>query len=144
MTTRKMTTADIDSVLPLYISYYNEQEDGLWTEETVKRRLHQLLSIEDSYSLIAEEDGRPLGFAIGHFRQYDEDIGYTLDDIIVTLERQSQGIGSVLMRDLEQAARARGAVRMELQATNDERHDNFYTTAGYQDSTERVSKVKWL
>ena len=34
MKIREMTTSDIQSVLPLYVSYYNEQEDGCWTEES--------------------------------------------------------------------------------------------------------------
>lgn len=34
MEIREMTNSDINAILPLYISYYNEQENGCWTEET--------------------------------------------------------------------------------------------------------------
>ena len=55
MNIREMTTSDIKKVLPLYISYYNEQENGCWTEETAGRRIHQVLSMGDSFSLILEK-----------------------------------------------------------------------------------------
>lgn len=36
-----MEIMDIDVVVPLYIEYYNNHEDGCWTEETAKRRIRQ-------------------------------------------------------------------------------------------------------
>lgn len=55
MQIREMTTAEIKDVLPLYISYYNEQEGGCWTEESASKQIHQVLSMEDSFSLILEQ-----------------------------------------------------------------------------------------
>ena len=46
---REMVLKDIEAVLPLYISYYNEQEDSCWNENTAAKRIHQVLSMEDSY-----------------------------------------------------------------------------------------------
>ena len=94
---REMTTSDIKAVLPLYVSYYNEQENGYWTEETADRRIHQVLSMEDSFSLILERDDVILGFAMGYFKQYDDIIGYTLEEIIIAYEYQNQGIGSTFL-----------------------------------------------
>ena len=47
-----MNVNDIELVVPLYIDYYNNCEDGCWTEETAKRRIRQVLRMDDSYSLI--------------------------------------------------------------------------------------------
>ena len=52
MKIREMTASDIKAVLPLYISYYNEQENGCWTEELAAKRIHQVLNMEGSFSLI--------------------------------------------------------------------------------------------
>ena len=49
MKIREMVTADIDAVLPMYISYYNRQENGCWTKETAGRRIHQVVSMEGAY-----------------------------------------------------------------------------------------------
>ena len=34
----EMHLADIDCVLPLYIDYYNNHENGCWTEETARKK----------------------------------------------------------------------------------------------------------
>ena len=54
-----------------------------------------------SFSLILEKDDSILGFAMGYFKQYDDNIGYTLEEIIIAYEYQNQGIGSTLLRDEE-------------------------------------------
>lgn len=54
MKNREMTASDIKTVLPLYVFYYNVQENGCWTEE-LAAKIHQVLNIEDSFSLILEK-----------------------------------------------------------------------------------------
>ena len=63
MEVRKIEVEDIASVLPIYIVYYNKQEDSCWTEITARKRIHQVLSMEDSYGLIMEDHGAIVGFA---------------------------------------------------------------------------------
>lgn len=129
MSTREMTLEDIEAVLPLYISYYNEQEDGCWIPETAQKRIHQVLSMEDAYGLIVEEDESILGFAMGYFKQYDDIVGYTLEEIVIGYEHQNQGIGCALLHELEQRVKERGAACVELQAVNDEQHERYYGKA---------------
>ena len=47
-----MSEEDINNVVPLYIEYYNNNEDAEWTTETTFKRIHQVCSREDSYCLI--------------------------------------------------------------------------------------------
>lgn len=141
---REMTTVDIEAVLPLYISYYNEHEDGCWTEESAGKRIHQVLSIEDSFSLILEEKDFVIGFAMGYFKQYDDIIGYTLEEIVVAYEYQNKGIGSAFLCELERMVREKGASCVELQAVNDEHHERYYGKAGYKNAKNFVMKVKWF
>ena len=144
MQVREMTKADIQAVLPLYISYYNEHEDGRWTEETAGKRIHQVLSMEDAFSLILEENESVLGFAMGYFKQYDDIIGYTLEEIVIAYEYQNKGIGSVFLSDLERIVQEKGASCVELQAVNDEHHERYYEKAGYRNAKNFVMKVKWF
>ena len=55
MQIKVMTLNDIEAVIPLYVDYYNNYEDGCWTEATARRRIQQVLKIEDSYSLIMRD-----------------------------------------------------------------------------------------
>jgi hypothetical protein len=49
--------------------------------------------MEDSYGLIVENENNVLGFVMGYFKQYDDIIGYTLDEIIIAYKCQNKGIG---------------------------------------------------
>lgn len=144
MKIREMTIFDINAVLPLYVSYYNEQEKGCWTEESARKRIHQVLSMEDSFSLILEKNDSAIGFAMGYFKQYDDIIGYTLEEIIIAYKYQNQGIGSALLHELERIVKEKGASCIEIQAVNDEHHHKFYGKADYHNATNFVLKVKWL
>ncbi len=144
MLVREMELNDIAAVLPLYISYYNGQEDGCWNEKTASKRIHQVLSMEDSYGLIVENGNGVMGFAMGYFKQYDDIIGYTLDEIVIAYEHQNKGIGSMLLRELEQRVKEKGASCVELQAVNDDMHEGYYGKAGYRNAKNFVMKVKWF
>lgn len=91
-----------------------------------------------------EENESVLGFAMGYFKQYDDIIGYTLEEIVIAYEYQNKGIGSVFLSDLERIVQEKGASCVELQAVNDEHHERYYEKAGYRNAKNFVMKVKWF
>ncbi len=140
-----MTVEDIPSVIPLYINYYNKCEGSCWTEETAKRRITQVITMNDSYSLIMHDnDNNVLGFVMGYFKQYDDIIGYTLEEIIIAYEHHHKGLGTYLLNELENCVRDKGASCVELQAVKDDLHEKYYGKAGYRDAANFVMKVKWF
>lgn len=140
-----MTLNDIEAVIPLYTDYYNNYEGGCWTETTAKRRIQQVLKIEDSYSLIMRDAGGEIyGFVMGYYKQYDDIIGYTLEEILISHKHQNQGLGSILLAELESKVKAAGASCVELQAVKDEMHERYYSKAGYHDAQNFLLKVKWF
>ena len=145
MQIKEMNIEDIDLVLPLYIEYYNEHEDGCWTETTARKRINQVLTIDNSFSLIMKDDNDIVcGFVMGYFKQYDDIIGYTLEEIIISYQYQNQGLGSKLLATLETKVKEAGASCVELQAVKDEMHEKYYGKAGYYDAKNFVLKVKWF
>ena len=145
MQIREMNLADIELVLPLYVEYYNKYEDSCWTETTAKKRIRQVLTTEDSFSLIMKDSNDVVcGFAMGYFKQYDDIVGYTLEEIIISHQYQNQGLGSILLATLETKVKDAGASCVELHAVKDEMHERFYGKAGYSDAKNFVLKVKWF
>ncbi len=141
----EMHVEDIDLVLPLYIDYYNNYEDGCWTEATAKKRIRQVLTMEDSFSLIMRDDNDMVcGFAMGYFKQYDDIVGYTLEEIVIAHQYQNKGLGSMLLVELEAKVKEAGASCIELQAVKDEMHEKFYGKAGFANAINFVLKVKWF
>ena len=140
-----MDIKDIDTVIPIYIDYYNNYEEGCWTEETARGRIKQVLSIDDSYSLLMKDDaGEVCGFVMGYYKQYDDIIGYTLEEILIAHRRQGMGYGSARLAELEARVKEAGASCVELQAVKDEMHERYYGRAGYRDAKNFVLKVKWF
>lgn len=140
-----MEIKDIDLIVPLYIEYYNDHEKGCWTEETAKRRIRQVLTMNDSFSLMMRDnDGEVCGFVMGYYKQYDDIVGYTLEEILIAHKHQDKGYGSVLLAELEANVKEAGASCVELQAVKDEMHEWYYGKAGYRDVKNFVLKVKWF
>lgn len=139
-----MKEIDIKRVIPLYIDYYNNQEDSMWTYETAYKRIHQVWNKEDSYSLILEDNDTILGFAIGYFEQYDDIKAYDLVEIVITHKYQNQGIGTEFMIELERQVKEMGGLMIQLQAVNDEMHNSFYGKLNYKDATNLILKSKWI
>ena len=139
-----MKEIDIKRVIPLYIDYYNNQEDSMWTYETAYKRIHQVWNKEDSYSLILEDNDTILGFAIGYFEQYDDIKAYDLVEIVITHKYQNQGIGTEFMIELERQVKEIGGSMIQLQAVNDEMHNSFYGKLNYKDATNLILKSKWI
>ncbi len=140
-----MTLSDIELVIPVYIDYYNNCEDGCWTDLTAGRRIRQVLTIDGAYSLIMKgDDGEVYGFVMGYYKQYDDVIGYTLEEILISRKYQNKGWGSFLLTELESRVKAAGASCVELQAVKDEMHERYYGKAGYKDAKNFIMKVKWF
>lgn len=141
---RRMTEEDIEKIVPLYIEYYNNNEDAEWTTETTYKRIHQVWSREDSYCLIWENKNDIVAFAIGYFEQYDDCFAYDLVEIVVTTQLQNKGYGSRFMKELESCVKNEGAMLIQLQAVNDDLHNHFYGKLGYKDASNLVLKTKIL
>ena len=45
---------------------------------------------------------------------------------IIAYKHQNKGIGSMLLRELEQRVKEKGASCVELQAVNDDMHERYY------------------
>lgn len=141
---RKMNEEDIGKIVPLYIEYYNNNEDAEWTTETTYKRIHQVWSREDSYCLVWENKNDIVAFAIGYFEQYDDCFAYDLVEIVVVTHLQNKGYGSRFMKELETCVKDEGAMLIQLQAVNDDLHNHFYGKLGYKDASNLVLKTKIL
>lgn len=107
-----MTEADTGRIAKLYMDYYNGHEDGCWQYEKAYKRIHQMVTIEDSLCLIQTDDAHhTTGFVIGYFKEYDDISIYYLEEI-------------------EKRVLEHGAKHIELTSVNDEHHLHFYAEFG--------------
>ncbi len=106
---RRMTGADIPNVMPIE----EESFPTPWTYDMMENEL----SVENSHYLVAEEEGRILGF-IGYWQVLDE--GHIMN-IAVNKDSRERGIGSLLMDVMLEDGRKRGILywTLEVRVSND-------------------------
>lgn len=127
----KMTEENIEQVVNKYIDYYNHCEDGCWTFEKAYKRIHQVMTIEDSECLVQYEDGKISGFVMGYYKEFDDLKAYFLEEIVIFAEFQNKGYGKAFMEELEKVVKENGVEHVELISVNDEHHMHFYKKLGF-------------
>lgn len=136
MMTEAKAEADIEQIATLYMNYYNNYEGGCWTYEKAYKRIHQMVTIEDSLCLIQWDDARNVtGFVSGFFKEFDDLVAYYLEEIVVLAEYQNKGYGTAFLHEIERQAVEHGAEHIELTSVNDKQHRHFYTQFGMYTAT---------
>ncbi|WP_051544894.1 hypothetical protein [Butyrivibrio sp. MC2021] len=70
---REMTENDLQYVVGKNIEYYNTVEDCCWTYEKAYKRIHQVLTMEDSMCLVQmDQNDNITGYLMGYFKEYDD------------------------------------------------------------------------
>lgn len=127
----KLTEENIEGVVLNYVNYYNTCEGGCWTYEKAYKRIHQVMTIEDSECFVQYDDGKMSGFVMGYYKEFDDLKAYFLEEIVIFAEYQNKGYGAAFMEELERVVRQKGVEHLELISVNDEHHMYFYKKLGF-------------
>lgn len=127
----KLTEENIELVVRNYIDYYNSYEDGCWTYEKAYKRIHKVMTIEDSECFVQYDNDNMTGFVMGYYKEFDDLKAYFLEEIVIFTEYQNKGYGAAFMEELERIVRNNGVEHIELISVNDEHHMHFYKKMGF-------------
>lgn len=134
---REATVEDAAAVSRLNIS---ELGYGLRAQETAER-ISQVLPLEHEKLLVAELDGKVVGYIDGC--TYECVYTKKMIDILALAVRgdtRRQGVGEALMRGIEDWGRSKGAAGVRLISRSDRKGAHqFYEAIGYHKSDEYVS-----
>ena len=122
---------NLEEVVKNYVEYYNTCENGCWTYEKAYKRIHQVMTIEDSECMVLYEKEELIGFLMGYYKEFDDLKAYFLEEIVIFLDYQNQGYGTAFLEKLEEVIRKNGAEHVELLSVNDEHHMHFYEKLGF-------------
>lgn len=126
-----MNESDVEEIARLYMDYYNHHEGGCWQYEKAYKRIHQTVTMEDSLCLIQKDDeSHTTGFAMGHFKEFDDLSMYYLEEIVIFSEYQNKGYGKQFLNEIEKRILEYGAAHIELTCVNDAHHMHFYQGFG--------------
>jgi RimJ/RimL family protein N-acetyltransferase len=148
VTIRSVTQQDVEALLELYL-ILDEETTFMMLEvgersrslEAVKLRILQAETCPDGTLLVAENEGRLVGFLEacgGHYRRNRHSVQLAMG---VRRDCWQRRIGRRLLEEAESWARAAGKHRLELTVmTHNERAIRLYTRMGYDtEGTRRHS-----
>ena len=143
MRVREATDEDWPVVAALLAALGRPEALGTPEEEDLRRVFLAYLQRDDVVAMVAEEDGRVVGFCDLEFRarlNFSEPQAW-IPDLVVAEEFRSRGAGAALLRRAEEIARERGAWGMELEsATWRERAHAFYEREGWSYSGKSFTR----
>jgi GNAT superfamily N-acetyltransferase len=115
---RAVEVGEERDVIPLYEWLFAPpgSKPGLWDDRRAEVSLRQAIESHDSVVLVAEDDGKFVGFITGYQDMHSVRFGYRawVEDLAVHPERRSEGIGKALLDAAKAWAKERGATHLEL------------------------------
>lgn len=133
METRPLREQDIDRVAALYCHVFNAApwNDG-WTITAAHERLARFMANPDSLGVLAVEEEKVLGFALGACERWVDGEHFHLKEMCTDPERQRQGVGSAVLADLCAHLQHRGVQAIYLQTAAKGAADPFYRKHGFR------------
>lgn len=134
-----MLEDDLSIVVTGFVEYYNTQEYSCWTCDKAYKRIHQVMTTEDSMCLvICDENGEIVGFLMGYMIEYADITGYRLDEIVIFDGHHNKGYGTALICELIRRLKEVGVKHISLESVNDELHNHFYSKLGFYKSSDFI------
>ena len=150
ITVREARPEDWPAVAALLAELGRPEALGTALEDDLREVYERYLAHPDTVALVAEVDGRVLGFCDVEFRtrlNFAEPQAW-IPDLVVAEGDRSRGAGQALLARAEEIARKRGCWGMSLEsATWRDRAHAFYVREGWTDSgkafTKPLADIPW-
>jgi len=142
-TVRDATPEDWPAVEALLAELGRPDVRGAPEEDAARGLYLAYLDRNDTEALVAEDDGRVVGFVDMEYRPR---LNFTtpqawIPDLIVSEDARSRGAGAALLARCEELARARDCWSLSLESANwRDRAHAFYQREGLQDLAKSFSK----
>ena len=135
VTIRPAVLKDIEEMILLLKSLFSLEADFQFNRSLQEAGLKQLLNADGALALVAEDQGRVVGMCTGQTVISTAEGGPALlvEDVVVSPDRQGNGIGRCLLQALIDQARQQGISRLQLLAdSNNSGALAFYEKLGWQ------------
>lgn len=137
---REFTPDDLEPATDLYLRVFAAPPwNETWHPHMARARLLQIARTPNNRGLaMLGSEGEMLGFALGFIEPWKEGWEYYLKEMCIAPERQRQGLGSRLMRELGTRLAAEGIDRIYLLTARGDLSEAFYTKLGFYTSPKTI------
>lgn len=111
----------------LYIKVFNaEPWNDKWTLGTAHKRLNDIFISPNFEGVLYLENGQIKGAIFGNYEQFYDGVHYNLREMFISNELQGKGIGSKLLKELENRLRALDVTTIILFTSKGNKTSKFY------------------
>ncbi|MCI8602218.1 MAG: GNAT family N-acetyltransferase [Oscillospiraceae bacterium] len=116
-----------------------------WSDKTqLKCYIHDLMGQNNSLTFGLYEGKELVGLSMGRVKHWYTGTEYCIDELCICTEKQSQGLGALFIREIEQACKAQGFTHLFLLTENDVPAYEFYKKQGFYELETNVAFAKKL
>lgn len=127
----------------LFVSVFNNPPwDENWKIESALSRLEDFYNMPSSHSVVAIEEDRIIGFAIGYIERWQQGKTFYLQEICIDSTKQRSGIGTKIMDVLSQNLVSQGVNKIYLLTAPDSPASAFYEKCGFCTNSKRIMMSK--
>lgn len=146
MTFEILNEKHIGNLAPIYVQTYNAPPwNDKWTIDLAAVRLDEIINCRDSFGLICFNDTSDLiGMIAGSFETYYDHKQFYIKDYFIVPEEQSKGVGTILIKKLEDELKSKGIEKIYLLTSRTEQTEGFYQKRGYNSWNSIVVMGKLL
>jgi len=134
MTIRSLTAADLPACADILCGVYNNDLwQCRWSYDTAVAYLADFMNTRAFVGFAAVEDGNVIAALFAHEKIWWNNSEVYIEEMFVRPERQGQGVGSALLREVETYVRSHGLAGITLSTNRYAPAPHFYRKNGFSD-----------
>ncbi|EFM08459.1 GCN5-related N-acetyltransferase [Paenibacillus curdlanolyticus YK9] len=138
---RSLMPDDLQACVRLYMDVFNaEPWNDEWTEERAAEHLTDFTNMPRFKGIVAVQGEVLQGFIFGSVRKWWQGDEFFINEMCVRTDVQRAGIGTSLMRHLEQVMKEEGVRNLALLTDRGMPAEFFYKKYGF----EEISRIMFL
>lgn len=124
---------EINKVLDLFIQVFSEEPYyEKWTKKLAFKRLSEIYNLGKEFCLYIEEKNEVIGMIFCQTQTWEDGMHIIIEDTAVHPRFRNKGVGEHLVTKLEELARKRGIVSIDLLTNTKSKAVDFWTKNNYK------------
>ncbi|GAA0859275.1 MULTISPECIES: GNAT family N-acetyltransferase [Clostridium] len=129
----ELTLENLGEIIPFYVEAFNAPPwNDKWTEETVRKRLTQMINCEGFYGLICIYNGEKVGMILGNDEHYYDGLHFNIKEFCVDKKIKGKGLGKRLLKEFTARLKNKGVDNIYLLTSRTDETEGFYRSQGYK------------
>ena len=142
---KEISIIQINDLAKMYVDTFNSEPwNDNWTIETAKKRLCQMINVEDFYGIVAYKQGELCGMILGSKEQYCEGVRFNIKEFCVRNKVRGNGIGTKVFKEFKSRLKSSGVKEIILLTSRGASTEGFYHKHGLESYKDLVFMGKQL